>query len=149
MQDSEMCEVLSRLGIVPGTPATPAAIGELESWVQLEEQDELVKTLAADREEILIEKMNDKFTEESDSESEEEKLDDTGEVESAGGGELMAPPPNSDLSGFFGPLLVEQFAQSAGNSEAGYFLRKAKMSFLAAHAAKPTRQSDIRAFVDS
>ena len=37
----------------------------------------------------------------------------------------MAPPPYSDLSGFFGPL--EQFAQSVGNTEAGHFLRKANI----------------------
>ena len=60
---------------------------------------------------------------------------------------VTAPPPYSDLSEFFGPL--EDVAQSTGNSEAGYCLRKAKMSFLAAHAAKPTRQADIRAFVGS
>ena len=72
---------------------------------------------------------------------------------SARGGDFLrgetvtAPPPYSDLSEFFGPL--EDVAQSAGNSEAGYYLRKAKMSFLAAHAAKPTRQADIRAFVES
>ena len=69
------------------------------------------------------------------------------QVESAGGESVTAPPPYSDLSEFFGPL--EDVAQSAGNSEAGYYLRKAKMSFLAAHAAKPTRQADIRAFVES
>ena len=63
----------------------------------------------------------------------------------AGGESVTAPPPYSDLSEFFGPL--EDVAQSAGNSEAGYYLRKAKMSFLAAQAAKPTRQVDIRAFL--
>ena len=75
------------------------------------------------------------------------ELNDAGEVESAGGESVTAPPPYSDLSEFFGPL--EDVAQSAGNSEAGSYLRKAKMSFLAAHAAKPTRQADIRVFVES
>ena len=90
--------------------------------------------------------MDDKFTEDSDSD-EEEKLENTEEVESVGGRRLMAPPPYSNLSGFFGPL--EQFAQSAGNTEAGHFLRKAKMSFLSAHAAKPARQADTRMFLES
>ena len=58
----------------------------------------------------------------------------------------MAPPPYSDLLGFFDPL--EQLAQSAGNTEAGHFLRKAKMSFLSAHAAKPARQADMRIFLE-
>ena len=59
----------------------------------------------------------------------------------------MAPPPYSDLSGFFDPL--EQFAQSARNTEVGHFLRKAKMSFLSSHAAKSARQADRRIFLES
>ena len=69
------------------------------------------------------------------------ELKSTGEVESVGGGRLMAPPPYSDLSGVFGPL--EPFAQSAETTEAGHFLCKAKMSFLSADAAKPARQADM------
>ena len=94
----------------------------------------MVKALAADTEAVLMEKMNDKFTEDYDCDEEEEKKN-TGEVESVGGRTLMAPPPYSDLSEFFDPL--EQFAQSAGNTEAGHFVRKAKMSVFSAHAAKP------------
>ena len=67
--------------------------------------------------------------------------------ESAGGGKLMAPPPYSDLSLAFG--LLEEKAGSAGNTEAVHFLRRAKMSFLAAYAAKLVRQTDIRAFTES
>ena len=55
----------------------------------------------------------------------------------------MAPPLYSDLSGFFGPL--ERLAQSAGNTEAGHFLRKA----LSAHATKPARQAYMRMFLES
>ena len=118
----------------------------VEFWVELEEQEEVAKALAADTDAVLIEKMNDKFTEDSDPD-EEKELNNTGEVESAEGGRLMAPPPYSDLSGFFGTL--EQFAQAAGNTEAGHFLRKAKMSFLSAHAAKPARQADMKIFLES
>ena len=59
VQDLEICEVLSHLGIVPGMPATPAAIKAVEFWVELEEQEEMAKALAADTEAVLIEKMND------------------------------------------------------------------------------------------
>ena len=52
---------------------------------------------------VLVEKMNDKFSEEPDSD-EEEELNDTGEIESAGGRKLVAPPPYTELSGFLGPL---------------------------------------------
>ena len=36
VQDSEMCEVLSHLGIVPGMPTIPPAMEAVESWVELE-----------------------------------------------------------------------------------------------------------------
>ena len=86
-------------------------------------------------------------TQSRSSSSKSARREDFLQVVSAGGESVTAPPPYSDLSGVFSPL--EDVAQSAGNSEAGYYLRKAKMSFLAAHAAKPTRQADIRAFVES
>ena len=60
--------------------------------MELEEQKEVVKALSADTEAVLMEKMNDEFTEDSDSD-EEEELNNTGEVESAAGRRLMAPPP--------------------------------------------------------
>ena len=87
-----------------------------------------------------------KKTQESGSRKRQE-LNESGDAESGGGRKVEAPPPYSDLSSCFGPL--EQKAESAGNSEAAHFLRKAKMAFLAAHAAKPTRQADIRMFSES
>ena len=82
-----------------------------------------------------------------DPSDDEKELNESGDAESGGGRKVEAPPPYSDLSSCFGPL--EQKAESAGNSEAAHFLRKAKMAFLAAHAAKPTRQADIRMFSES
>ena len=97
-----MCEVLSHLGIVPGMPTTPSAMEAVESWVELEDQEEVVKALAADAEAVLVEKMNDKLSEEPDSD-EEEELNNTGEIESAGGRKLVAPPPYTELSAFVWP----------------------------------------------
>ena len=88
-----------------------------------------------------------KKTQEIDPSDDEKELNESGDAESGGGRKVEAPPPYSDLSSCFGPL--EQKAESAGNSEAVHFLRKAKMAFLAAHAAKPTRQADIRMFSES
>ena len=48
---------------------------------------------------------------------------------------VKAPPSYAELSSLFGPL--EQCAESCGIHEAGHFLRKGKMGFLAARAAKP------------
>lgn len=62
----------------------------------------MVVALEADTEPAFIEKMDDRFTEDSD--SVEEELIDMEKVESAGGRKMMAPPPYTDLSEFFGPV---------------------------------------------
>ena len=102
---------------------------------------------AADAKDALTERMAGIVAEEIDPSDDEKELNESGDAESGGGRKVEAPPPYSDLSSCFGPL--EQKAESAGNSEAAHFLRKAKMAFLAAHAAKPTRQADIRMFSES
>ena len=103
--------------------------------------------LAADAKDALTERMAGIVAEEIDPSDDEKELNESGDAESGGGRKVEAPPPYSDLSSCFGPL--EQKAESAGNSEAAHFLRKAKMAFLAAYAAKPTRQADIRMFSES
>lgn len=105
------------------------------------------EALAADAKDALTERMAGIVAEEIDPSDDEKELNESGDAESGGGRKVEAPPPYSDLSSCFGPL--EQKAESAGNSEAAHFLRKAKMAFLAAHAAKPTRQADIRMFSES
>ena len=91
--------------------------------------------------------MSNTHDKDEDNPSDGEKLDDAGEAEKAGSKKFTAPPPCSDLSLAFSRLLIEQMALSAGSTEAGHLLvRKAKMSLLAAHAAEPARQADIRAF---
>ena len=102
---------------------------------------------AADAKDALTERMAGIVAEEIDPSDDEKELNESGDAESGGGRKVEAPPPYSDLSSCFGPL--EQKAESAGNNEAAHFLRKAKMAFLAAHAAKPTRQADIRMFSES
>ena len=69
------------------------------------------------------------------------------DAESAGSRGVKAPPSYAELSSLFDPL--EQYAESCGIHEAGHFLRKAKMRFLAARAAKPARPSDIRSSTSS
>lgn len=78
---------------------------------------------------------------------EELELDETDDAESGEGGGVMVLPSYAELSSLFGPL--EKYAESCDIREVGHFLRKAKMGFFAAHAAKPTRQSDIRSFSES
>lgn len=144
VQDSELVEVLANLNIAPGTRAHPAAIKAVDEWARLEEQPEFADTLSEDAKEIFMERVNNTYEEEVDSDDEEDNAKDS---ESAGGGGGTAPPSFAELSSFFGPL--EQYAESSGIGMVGHFLRKAKMAFFAAHAAKPTRQLDIRAFTES
>ena len=90
---------------------------------------------------VFLEKVGNTFLEEislSDDEPERDRMED---AESAGSGGVKAPPSYAELSSLFGPL--EQYAESCGIHEAGHFLRKANMRFLAARAAKPARPSDI------
>ena len=42
---------------------------------------------------------------------------------------------------------LEEYAEAYGIREVGYLLRRAKMGFLAANAATPGRQSDIRSLI--
>lgn len=113
---------------------------------KLEEQGELVEALAADAKEIFDERVANTYVEEDSISDDELEPDNTKDSGSAGGGGMKAPQL-AELPALFGPL--EEYAESCGVSEAGHFLRKAKMAFFAAHAARPTRQSDIRAFTQS
>ena len=107
-----------------------------------EEQEEITDALQKDVNDVLVEKLSNTYLEEANPSDDELELDGTGEVDSAGGGEMMAPPPYLGLSSYFGPL--KECTESCRMSEAAHYLRKAKMLFLATHAAKPTRQEDIR-----
>ena len=76
-------------------------------------------------------------------EEEEEKEKDDGD-ESTGHGR-GAPPAYSELSSHFGAL--EKAPEESGNGDAAFYLSKARMAMIAAHAAKRTRQVDLREFV--
>lgn len=103
--------------------------------------------LCDDANEFFLEKVKNTYIEEVSLSDDELEPDSTEDAESSGGGGVKAPPSFAELSMLFGPL--EQYAESCGIREAGHFLLKAKMAFLAARAAKPARQSDIRSFTQS
>ena len=67
---------------------------------------------------------------------------DSQDVETTGQERSMMPPPHSDISSLFGQL--EQYAESCDIGNAAFHLPKAKMSFLAAYASRPAKQTDIR-----
>lgn len=121
--------------MVPGKPASKAAIVSMKAWAGLEEQEEISHALLLDAQDVLTEKVNNTYVAEDNPSDDEQEPEDNDDVESTGAAEGggMPPPPFAALSSFFGPL--EQYAASCGNYEAGNFLRKARMSFLAAYAS--------------
>ena len=54
------------------------------------------------------------------------------------------PPPYAELS--FNFRALESVAEKCGIKEAAHHLQKAKMAMIHAHASRPARQTDIRAF---
>lgn len=134
VQDSELVEVLANLDIAPGAPAHPTAIKAVEAWAGLEEQPEFAEPLSEDEKEIFMEKVNTTFKEDDDISDDDDELDSAKDSESAGGGGKKAPP---------------SFAESCGIGDAGHFLNKAKMAFLAATFARPDGSWTFRVFADS
>ena len=65
-----------------------------------------------------------------------------------GGGRGVAvtpPPPYDQLSPHF--IHLEGAAQSSGNEDALFHLKKAKMAMISAHASVRARQADLRGFL--
>ena len=56
-----------------------------------------------------------------------------------------APPAYAELSSHFG--ILERAAKESENGHAAFYLSKARMAMIAAHAAKRTRQADLREYV--
>ena len=69
--------------------------------------------------------------------------DEKGEDEDDSGGRAV-PPPYAELSSHFRAL--ESVVEKCGMKEAAHHLQKAKMAMIHAHASRPARHTDIRAF---
>ena len=63
------------------------------------------------------------------------------------GGGRAEPPPYTELSKHFGPL--ENCAAGCGLDEASYLLKRARTLIIEAHASKPSRQTNVRAYFDA
>ena len=57
---------------------------------------------------------------------------------------MGTPPAYAELSSHFGVL--EKAVEESGNGDAAFYLQRAKMAMIAAHAPKPARQADTRDF---
>ncbi|CAN0315697.1 unnamed protein product, partial [Pylaiella littoralis] len=73
----EVVEVLANLDIAPGTHAHPGAIKVMEEWVGLEEQPEFADSLCEDAKEVFMEKVNNTYEEEADSDDEPDNAEDS------------------------------------------------------------------------
>ena len=103
-----------------------------------------------DAKKILVEKANN--TEETslsdDDDDDDGVLDVTEDHESGADEDEKAPPVFAELSALFRPL--EELRRVEWHLRGRAFSpQKTKLAFFAAHAAKPARQSDIRAFTQS
>ena len=141
-------EILVSLGRAACTYVSVKVVGRNRTVSSpISEQGEVAKALAQDANVVFLEKVRNTFVEDISLSDDEPEPDSMEGAESAGGRGVKAPPSYAELSSPLGHL--EQHAESCGTHEAGHFLRKAKMRFLAAHAGKPARQSDIRSFTSS
>lgn len=136
--DTELTDLLANLDIIPGEGANGAAKRAAEVWATVEDQDDVVEALRLDAVDRMTAQLAGTLIED-DKDDEDEDGD-----ESTGRGE-RAPPAYVELSSHFGVL--EKAAALSGNGEAALFLAKARMAMIAAHAAKPARQADLREFV--
>ena len=80
---------------------------------------------------------------EEEAEGEEEEKEDGGDESAERGRD--APPAYAELSAHFGVL--ESAAEKSGNADAAHYLSKARMAMILAHAARRTRQADMREFI--
>ena len=71
---------------------------------------------------------------------------DTGGVDDTTGHGGGAPPVYVELSLYF--VSLESAAEACGNGDASFYLQKARMSFIKAHASKPVQQEDMRQFCE-
>ena len=80
---------------------------------------------------------------EEEAEGEEEEKENGGDESAERGRD--APPAYAELSAHFGVL--ESAAEKSGNADAAHYLSKARMAIILAHAARRTRQADMREFI--
>ena len=73
-----------------------------------------------------------------------EEIEDSDEDTTGHGG--GAPPSYVELSSHF--VSLESAAEACGNGDASFYLQKARMSFIKAHASKPVQQADMRQFCE-
>ena len=136
--DTEIIDLLANLDITPWGHADESAEQKAQEWATIEDQEDIVKAMKSDDAKDLTKALACIPVEEEESSDGE---DDGSDDRSTGGGG-SEPPSYADLSQHFGTL--EKYASGCGLTETNYFLKKARMVMVEAHASKPARQADVR-----
>ena len=108
--------------------------------------DEVVKAMREDAAEEMAAALAGTLSlsdSEEEAEGQEEEKEDGGDESAERGRD--APPAYAELSAHFGVL--ESAAEKSGNADAAHYLSKARMTMILAHAARRTRQADMREFI--
>ena len=110
-----------------------------QEWATIEDREDVVEAMKSDDAEDLTQALPGIHMEE------EESLDGEEDGSTSMGGGGSEPPPYADLSQHFGTL--ENYASGCGLTGASYFVKKARMVRIEAHASKPARQANFRDFL--
>ena len=153
--DTDIIDLLANLDITPGETAAETSLRAAQRWASIEDQEDVIEAQQLDQAESVAASLKGLALEGGDSsDSQDEEDDDDGNAAdgnaadgNVGGGAAEPPPSYAELSQYFAPL--ESYAAASGLDEAGYLLQRARMFMIEAHASKPTRQTDVRAYFDA
>ena len=142
VEDEDICEMLANLDITPGEAAGKEAMDAIRVWATVENEEGVAEAMRGDAVEEITARLAGTHVDADSEEEKEEEEDDDDESTEPGRG---APPSYAELSPHFGVL--ERAPEECGNKDAAFYLSKARMSMIAAHSAKRTRQTDLREFL--
>ena len=139
--DLDVVQVLETLRVTSGERANTAAVKGAHDWATVEDQEDVAEAVGLD----VVEEMTEYLNETCDEEVEKNVSDDENEEGEDDSGGRAVPPPYAELSSHLRAL--ESVAEKCGMKEATHHhLQKAKMAMIHAHASRPARRTDSRAF---
>ena len=143
-EDEDIHEMLANLDITPGEAASEEAMDAIRVWATVKDKEDVAEAMRGDAAEEITARLAGTHVDATSKEEKKEEEDNDDESTEPGRG---APPAYAELSPHFGVL--ESAVEECGNKDAAFYLSKARMSMIAAHSAKRTRQTDLREFVSA
>ena len=142
VEDEDIREMFANLGITPGEAASEEAMDASRTWATVEDEDGVEEAMGGDAAEEITARLAGTQVDANSKEEKEKEEDADDESPEPGRG---APPAYAELSPHLGVL--KKAAEEFRNKDAAFYLSNARMSMIAAHSAKRTRQTDLREFV--